>query len=79
MDRASVHTPGMSDCNRAIPFMLRPSDEAMADPAVREALLSVLEGVPEKYRDEESIDALRRLERLREADERLRRTIAGEA
>lgn len=42
-DRFSTHAPGGSDCNRAAFFLLRPSDAAMKDPAVRAALGAVLE------------------------------------
>lgn len=42
-DRCSTHAPSGSDCNRAAFFLLRPSDAAMADPALREALEAVLE------------------------------------
>jgi hypothetical protein len=42
MDLMSEHSPGGSDCNRASSFLLRPSDEAMADPLVREAIEHVL-------------------------------------
>lgn len=46
-DRMSTHAPSGSDCNRAAFFLLRPSDAAMADPALREALRSVLENPDE--------------------------------
>lgn len=42
-DRFSTHAPSGSDCNRADDFLLRPSDEAMRDPAVRAALDQVLD------------------------------------
>lgn len=42
-DRFSTHAPGGSDCNRAIFFLLRPSDEAMNDPALRAALRAILD------------------------------------
>ncbi len=42
MDLMSEHSLAASDCNRADHFLLRPSDEAMADPRVREAIEDVL-------------------------------------
>jgi hypothetical protein len=42
-DRFSTHAPSGSDCNRAVFFLLRPSDAAMADPALRAAIRSVLD------------------------------------
>ena len=43
MDRFSTHSPAGSDCNRADAYLLRPSDKAMDDPAVKAALNAVLE------------------------------------
>jgi hypothetical protein len=42
-DRFSRHAPGGSDCNRAVKFLFRLSDEAMADPNVQDTLDQVLE------------------------------------
>ena len=43
MDRSSEHSPAGSDCNRAIPYMLRPSDKAMHGPMVRKAIWEMLD------------------------------------
>lgn len=43
MDRVSEHSPAGSDCNRAVPYMLRPSDDAMQSVEVRAAILEVLD------------------------------------
>jgi hypothetical protein len=42
-DRFSSHAPGGSDCNRAEFFLLRPSNEVMADPSIRAALEEVID------------------------------------
>ena len=42
-DRFSHHAQAGSDCNRADFFLLRPSDEAMGDPVLREAIQWVLD------------------------------------
>jgi hypothetical protein len=42
-DKFSRHAPGGSDCNRAVKFMLRPSDDAMDSLEVRAALRAVVE------------------------------------
>lgn len=42
-DRFSIHTPAGSDCNRAEWWLMRPVDEAMDDPALRAAWMSVLQ------------------------------------
>ncbi len=46
-DRFTEHSPGGSDCNRAEPFLLRPSDAAMDDPELRAAIDHVI-GVGEE-------------------------------
>jgi hypothetical protein len=46
-DRMSTHAPAGSDCNRAAFFLLRPSDAAMADPALRDAIRAVLKNPDE--------------------------------
>ncbi len=50
-DLMSEHSLAGSDCNRADHFLLRPSDEAMADPVVREAIAAVLQSVADDYWD----------------------------
>ena len=50
-DLMSEHSLAGSDCNRADHFLLRPSDEAMADPLVREAIDAVLQSVADEYWD----------------------------
>lgn len=42
-DRASYHAPGGSDCNRAEFFLLRPSNEEMADSDLAIALMKVMD------------------------------------
>ena len=42
MDRFSRHSPAGSDCNRAEFYMLRPSDDLMQGPLVKEALDEVI-------------------------------------
>lgn len=51
-DRFSYHAPGGSDCNRAEFFLLRPSDQEMANPEVRRAIEGMLiEGEPPHLKD----------------------------